>query len=416
MTSSYSKYNNNPTNNLKIKINLNNNSSSINSKKYYPISPKTLLKFEKKILSKLHIKYNSSDQTYNINVINNIIYNEKSHIVATFKDYLIIDDYSEFLKRYYKYIESMIRLPKFYEYYETYSKIYPNYTVIFEGKFIYKNIQRKQRMIDLQEQMEINNKNKNNKNNDNNCNNNNNKINVIINDFNDNNNNNKNNNNNNNNKNNVFDTDVINSILNVTNKEDLELLFNINRDNIEKDEIIFNRKILDIIDIIEKYENQNNNDHSNINIEKICKSPNNNNNNNYNNYNNYNNNNNNYNNNNFNEYDSNFYNDLNDSFDNSNIIEVNLDNSYNANLNEYLLDNNNEMKDKFKHLKKFPFKNWKYYKTRKDENCSICLEKFSANEKVKQFSCLEHIFHENCLENWLIEYNNNFCPLCKKEL
>ena len=128
--------------------------------KYIQIPQETLLKFEKKILSKLCIKYNSSDQTYNINVINNIIYNEKSHIVATFKDYLIIDDYSEFLKRYYKFGESMIRLPKYYEYYETYSKIYPNYTAILEGKYIYRNIQRKQRMIDLQEQMEINNKNK----------------------------------------------------------------------------------------------------------------------------------------------------------------------------------------------------------------------------------------------------------------
>ena len=147
---------------LNLKNFINNNKKN---NKYIQISQETLLKFEKKILSKLSIKYNSSDQTYNINVINNIIYNEKSHIVATFKDYLIIDDYSEFLKRYYKFEESMIRLPKFYEYYETYSKIYPNYTAIFEGKYIYRNIQRKQRMIDLQEQMEINNKNKNNNNN-----------------------------------------------------------------------------------------------------------------------------------------------------------------------------------------------------------------------------------------------------------
>ena len=36
--------------------------------------------------------------TYEINIINNIIYNEKNHIVAKFKDYLILDDNSEFLK------------------------------------------------------------------------------------------------------------------------------------------------------------------------------------------------------------------------------------------------------------------------------------------------------------------------------
>ena len=51
--------------------------------------------------------------TYEINIINNIIYNEKSHIVAKFKDYLILDDNSEFLKWYYKMNESYVRLPKF---------------------------------------------------------------------------------------------------------------------------------------------------------------------------------------------------------------------------------------------------------------------------------------------------------------
>ena len=100
-------------------------------------------------------KYNSTFSSYNTNIINNIIYNEKSHIVALFKDYLILDDTSEFLKRYYTHRESDVRLPKFYEYYETYSKIYPNYTSLEEGKYIYRNIQKKQRMIDLQEKMEM---------------------------------------------------------------------------------------------------------------------------------------------------------------------------------------------------------------------------------------------------------------------
>ena len=85
---------------------------------------------------------------------NNIIYNEKTRVVALFKDYLITDDSSEFLKRYYTRKESGVRLPKFFEYYETYSKLFPNYTALIEGKYIYKNIQKKQRMIDLQERME----------------------------------------------------------------------------------------------------------------------------------------------------------------------------------------------------------------------------------------------------------------------
>ena len=33
------------------------------------------------------------------NKVNDIVFNEKSHIVAVFKDYLILDDEAEFLKR-----------------------------------------------------------------------------------------------------------------------------------------------------------------------------------------------------------------------------------------------------------------------------------------------------------------------------
>ena len=96
-------------------------------------------------------KYKNLSLKYNSNIIDNIIYNERAHIVAAFKDRLIIDDNGEFLKRYYFFDESHIRLPKFFEYYELYSKIFPNYTAIPESKYLYQNIQKKQRMIDLQE-------------------------------------------------------------------------------------------------------------------------------------------------------------------------------------------------------------------------------------------------------------------------
>ena len=78
-------------------------------------------------------------------IINNIVYHEKFSYSSIIKDYLISDDLSEFLK---------LRLPKFYEYYEIYSRIYPNYTSLPETKFIYKNIHKKQKMIDLQKAME----------------------------------------------------------------------------------------------------------------------------------------------------------------------------------------------------------------------------------------------------------------------
>ena len=173
------------------------------------ISKLTLHLLIKKIFSKFNNKYNHMPDIYDINIIENLIYNEKSHIVSTFKDSLLAYDYSDYLKRYYTYEESEIRLRKYYEYYNLYSKIFPNYTSIPEGKYFYMNIQRKQRMIDLQEKME-NEKNANSK--ENNENNNNKKENNEKND-------------------NVFNTSVVNSILNRTNKEEMNENLFINKIN-----------------------------------------------------------------------------------------------------------------------------------------------------------------------------------------
>lgn len=115
---------------------------------------KSLEDLENYAFSKLRKKYFINNYYYGACIINNIIYNEKTHLVARFKDFLIKDDLSEFLKRFYKKKESLIRLPKYYEYYELYSKIFPNYTALKESKYIYKNIHKKQKMIDLQQEME----------------------------------------------------------------------------------------------------------------------------------------------------------------------------------------------------------------------------------------------------------------------
>ena len=91
---------------------------------------------------------------YNIKIIDEIIHNESSHIVAEFKDYLIKGDISEFLQQYYKKKESLNLLPKIYEYYISCSVIFPNYVILPESQYIYKNIQRKQRVIDIQQEQE----------------------------------------------------------------------------------------------------------------------------------------------------------------------------------------------------------------------------------------------------------------------
>ena len=85
---------------------------------------------------------------YNVKIINDIIYNESTHIVSIFKDYLIYDDVSEFLKRPYTAIEAKQRLPKIFEFYDKYSRVFPNYVILPESKYMFKNIERKQRVID----------------------------------------------------------------------------------------------------------------------------------------------------------------------------------------------------------------------------------------------------------------------------
>lgn len=102
-----------------------------------------------KVISKnLNKKYLTSRDYYNSKVITDIIYNENTNLVSIFKDYLIYDDISEFLKRYYFEDEIPSRLPKIYEFYEKYSKVFPNYVNLPENKFMFKNIERKQKLID----------------------------------------------------------------------------------------------------------------------------------------------------------------------------------------------------------------------------------------------------------------------------
>jgi len=99
----------------------------------------------------LNKKYITSKDSYNLKVVNDIIYNENSHIVTVFKEYLIFDDISEFLKRFYHSSETAQRLRKVNDYYAKYSKVFPNYFLFKESKYMFKNIKRKQRWIDDQQ-------------------------------------------------------------------------------------------------------------------------------------------------------------------------------------------------------------------------------------------------------------------------
>ena len=98
---------------------------------------------------KLVKRYDKPLSYHDKKIINDILYNEKSHYVECFKEFLIFEDYNEFLKRFYDKKDCKIKLQRILDFYEKYSKIYANYTKLPESKYMYKNIKRKQKMIDI---------------------------------------------------------------------------------------------------------------------------------------------------------------------------------------------------------------------------------------------------------------------------
>ena len=130
-------------------------------KQIYPlVALNKIISYVQKLLCK---KYFVSKISYQKLLIKNIIYDDKRRLVSVFKEQLIINDISEYMKKFYKRKESRIKLRKYFELYDKYSRIFPNYTPLIESKYIYMNIHRKQKVIDLQQNSNKNNKIKNNK-------------------------------------------------------------------------------------------------------------------------------------------------------------------------------------------------------------------------------------------------------------
>lgn len=98
--------------------------------------------------TRLHASYGTSWDVYGCKVINDIVYNEAFSVVTTFKEYLIYDDSSEFLAGYFSGETLKSKLKKSINYYESYSKIFPNYCVLDTKEEMFKNIERKQKQID----------------------------------------------------------------------------------------------------------------------------------------------------------------------------------------------------------------------------------------------------------------------------
>ena len=126
---------------ISSKENTNNNKTVIKNNLKY------IEKLEERARKELIKRYEKPSYFYNAKMINDILYNEKTHYVEMFKEYLLYEDYNEFLRQYYHKTLVKIKLTKILNFYEKYSKIFPNYTALKESKYFYKNIKRKQKVI-----------------------------------------------------------------------------------------------------------------------------------------------------------------------------------------------------------------------------------------------------------------------------
>ena len=107
-----------------------------------------ILKFYLTSKKRLSIKYNSFENSYSLICINNLIYTENCHIVARFKDFLYYDDDTEFINKFFYKNELKKILKKVFNFYSKYCKVFPNYMILPENKFLYRNLRKKQKLID----------------------------------------------------------------------------------------------------------------------------------------------------------------------------------------------------------------------------------------------------------------------------
>ena len=102
----------------------------------------------KQINNYLYNKYSKKEYSFSYICIDNLMCNDYCHIVSRFKDFLIYDDDTEFVNEFCNKNELKSRLKFIFDFYSTYIHIFPNYLVIPERIFLYKNLRKKQKVID----------------------------------------------------------------------------------------------------------------------------------------------------------------------------------------------------------------------------------------------------------------------------
>ena len=82
------------------------------------------------LLRLLYSKYGDIEEDYNCLQINQLIYETSSHYSIIFKEFEYLQNYDEYLKRWYTNRESVNRMPKINDYYKNYHKFFckPNFS------------------------------------------------------------------------------------------------------------------------------------------------------------------------------------------------------------------------------------------------------------------------------------------------
>jgi hypothetical protein len=114
----------------------------------------SLQQLSKRVLINNLSRHNSTPDKYAAKVTNDIIYDEKKHLVCIFKDFLLWDEYSDFLKRYYSLSESVQRIPGYWIYYSKYSVMRPVYFRFACSKIMYKNFKKHRKFFEQIEEIE----------------------------------------------------------------------------------------------------------------------------------------------------------------------------------------------------------------------------------------------------------------------
>ena len=88
-----------------------------------------------------------SNSFYNLKIINNIIFHKKTHIVSLFLEHLINNEEQEFLQKFYDLKSIYQTLPNILYYYNSFLITYPNYCLLEQRKYLYKNILQKESFL-----------------------------------------------------------------------------------------------------------------------------------------------------------------------------------------------------------------------------------------------------------------------------